>query len=119
MGWDAYSTAWNKQDKNSLTALSMFRAKGRYISQVLKCDLDADFMKGGLNLKGCRNMIQEYTNIGCYTNLDSEQVKEKYKKFPSNKIALKIINKEDLMYFYNAKYFLETCIKYNLGIKFG
>lgn len=119
MGWDAYSTAFNKKDENSLRALNMFRSKSTYISCVLNSSVDCFLHEGGLDLSGCRDVIQKYTEITCYEDLSPKQVREQYKEFPYDSDLKRIYKKEDLIYYYSAKYFLEICIKFNLGINFS
>lgn len=124
MGWDAFSSAYNSTDKNSIKALEAFSGKITEISKLNEdkhfedddfINIDAGLRDGYLNLRGCRDIIQEYTDIGCYTDLTAEQVEEKYRDFPD----VSIIDKDRITYYYSAKAFLEVCVEYNLSLIFS
>jgi hypothetical protein len=124
MGWDAYSSAYSfkhrKTNDRNVDALKAFTAKADEIREVHNEYVDCMLPDGGLDLQGCRNMIQEFTDIGCYEDLTSKEVQEKYRPFPEDAETIaRIVLENKEIYYYSAKAFLEVCIEHELGIKFS
>lgn len=77
MGWDAYAV-FDKNTKNYKNIKIAFKAASDCVSYVYSDVVDGNLKLGGLHLKVCRNLIQNFLGISAYENLTVEEVDNLY-----------------------------------------
>lgn len=118
MGWDAYSSAYGKTDRDSKNALIAFRKASNKIIEEHDSYVDNLLAIGGLDLSGCRNLIQNITTLGCYNDVKASKLIKEYNKIDWTFID-DLEDEQALLYAYSVKYFLKVCIRYGLSLTFS
>jgi len=111
MGWDAFTL---KEEKSKEADIE-FKETASTVS-ALYGTVDGFFPIGGLDVSICAEMLQKATGRSVYVPMWTKEEIQEYAAKANWNFSVK---EENLWAYYNARYFLDICVKYKLSIHFS
>lgn len=125
MSWQAFSSAdirWYPTRKGNPVHMKEFKKAGRFINNIVGTYIAGGLTDGVLSLSGCRDALHKATGQSVWDEWTAEQVREYCAKANWNFKPPrdgKSDEDSDIIYYWNAFIFLETCARLGLSIRFS